>query len=49
MDRDENLLGAYSSFEGSPLSEGNFQFDLWGIKPSNRYDWNKLRLGKNLR
>ena len=45
--RDENLLGAYSSFEGSPLSEGNFQFDLWGVKPSNRYDWNKLR--KNIK
>ena len=35
--------GAYSSFEGSPLSQGLFQFDMWGVKPSNRYDWDKLR------
>ncbi len=35
--------GAYSTFKGSPLSEGKFQFDLWGIKPSNRYDWDSLR------
>lgn len=36
--------GAYSTFKGSPLSEGKFQFDLWGKKPwTNRYDWDKLR------
>jgi len=35
--------GAYSSFEGSPMSFGKFQFDLWGKEPSKRYDWNKLR------
>jgi ribonucleoside-diphosphate reductase alpha subunit len=34
--------GPYSSFEGSPLSQGKFQFDLWGVTPSN-YDWNSLR------
>ncbi len=33
----------YSSFSGSPLSEGKFQFDLWNTTPSDRYDWNKLR------
>ena len=36
-------VGAYSSFEGSPISQGLFQFDLWGEKPSERYDWDKLR------
>ena len=36
--------GAYSTFEGSPLSKGQFQFDLWSVKPpSNRYDWDSLR------
>lgn len=36
--------GPYSTFKGSPLSEGKFQFDLWGVKPyTNRYDWEKLR------
>jgi len=33
----------YSTFAGSPLSEGKFQFDLWGIEPSDRYDWESLR------
>lgn len=36
--------GAYETFKGSPLSEGKFQFDLWGVQPyTKRYDWNKLR------
>jgi len=35
--------GAYSTFKGSPLSEGKFQFDLWKIKPSNMWDWDTLR------
>jgi len=35
--------GAYSTFEGSPLSEGRFQFDMWGVTPSDRYDWQGLR------
>uniref|UniRef100_A0A6C0D4T9 ribonucleoside-diphosphate reductase n=1 Tax=viral metagenome TaxID=1070528 RepID=A0A6C0D4T9_9ZZZZ len=37
------IQGPYSSFKGSPLSEGKFQFDLWEVKPSDRYDWEKLR------
>jgi ribonucleoside-diphosphate reductase alpha chain len=35
--------GAYATFAGSPLSEGKFQFDLWGAKPTDRWDWDKLR------
>ena len=35
--------GAYETFGGSPLSKGLFQFDLWGVKPSDRHDWEKLR------
>jgi ribonucleotide reductase alpha subunit len=34
--------GAYSSFLGSPLSQGKFQFDLWGIK-ATMYNWEELR------
>jgi ribonucleoside-diphosphate reductase alpha chain len=33
----------YSKFDGSPLSEGKFQFDLWDVTPSPRYDWESLR------
>ena len=35
--------GSYSSFEGSPLNKGKFQFDLWGIKPSDMWNWNGLK------
>ena len=36
--------GAYESFEGSPASEGIFQFDMWNVTPeSGRYDWNQLK------
>ena len=38
--------GPYSTYAGSPLSEGKFQFNMWegGIsKVSDRYDWSELR------
>jgi ribonucleoside-diphosphate reductase alpha chain len=35
--------GAYSSFAGSPVSKGQFQFDLWGVEPSLRWDWYRLK------
>ena len=35
--------GPYSSFQGSPLSKGLFQFDLWNVAPYTRWDWDSLR------
>jgi ribonucleoside-diphosphate reductase alpha chain len=36
--------GAYQTFAGSPLSQGKFQFDLWGVTPtSGMWDWESLR------
>lgn len=35
--------GAYETFSGSPLSKGRFQFDLWGVNPGDRWDWESLR------
>lgn len=35
--------GAYSAFHGSPASRGILQFDMWGVTPSNRWDWDTLR------
>lgn len=35
--------GAYETFPGSPLSEGKFQFDLWQVTPTDRWDWEGLR------
>lgn len=41
----QSWVGAYSSFEGSPISQGKFQFDLWNISPLNlpRFQWESLR------
>ena len=39
----QDLLGAYSSFEGSPASRGILQFDMWNVTPSERYDWSSLK------
>jgi len=37
--------GAYESFEGSPASKGQLQFDLWGVTPkSGRWDWAALKV-----
>jgi ribonucleoside-diphosphate reductase alpha chain len=38
--------GPYSTFKGSPISKGEFQFNLWGLKDedlSGRWDWASLR------
>jgi ribonucleoside-diphosphate reductase alpha chain len=36
--------GPYETFAGSPISQGIFQFDMWGVKPSSgRWDWESLR------
>jgi ribonucleoside-diphosphate reductase alpha chain len=37
-------MGAYSTFEGSPASKGQFQFDLWNITPSSGlWNWETLK------
>ncbi|MCM2349936.1 MAG: ribonucleoside-diphosphate reductase subunit alpha [Bacteriovoracaceae bacterium] len=35
--------GAYESYEGSPISQGILQHDMWGVTPSERWDWTTLR------
>ena len=35
--------GAYKTFKGSPASKGELQFDMWGVKPSDRWDWAGLK------
>ena len=37
---------AYKFFKGSPMSQGNFQFDMWNVdesRLSGMWDWNKLK------
>ena len=38
-----DLLGAYTTFEGSPASQGILQFDMWAVSPSERYNWTALK------
>jgi ribonucleotide reductase alpha subunit len=38
-----DTVGSYSSFEGSPSSKGILQFDMWNVKPSERYNWDELK------
>ena len=35
--------GPYESYKGSPVSEGILQFDMWNVKPSDRWEWDLLR------
>jgi ribonucleoside-diphosphate reductase alpha chain len=35
--------GAYETFAGSPVSKAQFQFDLWNVEPSLRWDWYTLK------
>jgi ribonucleoside-diphosphate reductase alpha chain len=35
--------GAYETFAGSPVSKGIFQFDMWGVTPTDRWDWASLK------
>eukprot|EP00903_Cladosiphon_okamuranus_P006056 g5971.t1 len=36
-------LGTYETYEGSPASQGLLQFDMWGVTPSDRWDWVGLK------
>ena len=35
--------GPYETWEGSPISKGIFQFDMWDVKPTDRWEWDVLR------
>lgn len=39
----DSHIGSYSSFEGSPASQGILQFDMWDVVPEGRYDWDALK------
>ena len=41
---EREFLGAYSSFKGSPTSQGIFQFNMWGVNPNTtKLDWDSLK------
>ena len=35
--------GPYQSIKGSPVSRGEFQFDLWNVTPTDRWEWDVLK------
>ncbi len=35
--------GPYETFQGSPISQGIFQFDMWNVTPTARWNWETLR------
>jgi ribonucleoside-diphosphate reductase alpha chain len=35
--------GAYETYEGCPVSQGILQFDMWGVTPGSRWEWDILR------
>lgn len=35
--------GAYETFKGSPASKGELQFDMWGVTPTDRWEWDILK------
>ena len=35
--------GHYESYEGSPVSQGIFQYDMWNVTPSSRWEWDILK------
>ena len=36
-------FGTYETYAGSPVSNSIFQYDMWGVVPSNRWDWSQLK------
>jgi len=36
--------GAYETFKGSPASKGILQFDMWNVKPTDRWEWDVLKV-----
>lgn len=35
--------GHYETYPGSPVSKGIFQYDMWNVTPSNRWEWDVLK------
>ncbi|CAD6500181.1 BgTH12-04284 [Blumeria graminis f. sp. triticale] len=36
-------LGTYETYEGSPASKGELQYDMWGVTPTDLWDWSSLK------
>ncbi|KAJ7213865.1 ribonucleotide reductase alpha subunit [Mycena pura] len=38
------LEGPYETYEGSPASQGQLQYDMWGVTPTDLWDWDALKV-----
>merc|ERR1712083_498258 len=36
-------FGPYETYEGSPVSKGSFQYDMWNVTPTDLHDWTVLK------
>ncbi|KAI9801416.1 MAG: ribonucleotide-diphosphate reductase subunit rnr1 [Sarcosagium campestre] len=36
-------LGTYTTYEGSPVSKGILQYDMWNVAPNDLWDWDDLK------
>lgn len=36
-------LGPYETYQGSPVSKGELQYDMWGVTPTDLWDWDSLK------
>ena len=36
-------LGPYSTYQGSPVSQGILQYDMWNVTPTDLWDWETLK------
>jgi ribonucleotide reductase alpha subunit len=41
--KNQEHVGAYSTFSSSPAAQGILQFDMWKVRPSTRFDWERLK------
>lgn len=37
------IHGTYETYEGSPVSKGELQYDMWGVTPTDLWDWDSLK------
>ena len=35
--------GAYETYEGSPVSKGILQYDMWNVTPTSLWNWDELK------
>ncbi|XP_012529979.1 ribonucleoside-diphosphate reductase large subunit [Monomorium pharaonis] len=35
--------GTYETYQGSPVSKGILQYDMWNVKPTDLWDWDELK------